>query len=95
MLSTQWHARFAKEFISQVIAALLIIYRVAQGKGWTADTHAAISLRNASSTIQFNDMSALHAAESTSSSEKNTAKIADTPIQEIVTSSDSSFADVV
>ncbi|KAF7799131.1 hypothetical protein EIP86_010362 [Pleurotus ostreatoroseus] len=42
----------------QVIAALMIVYRVAQGKAWQTDTHAQMSSLNARRTnIQFNNMS--------------------------------------
>ncbi|KAJ3552264.1 hypothetical protein NM688_g4239 [Phlebia brevispora] len=50
----------------QATAALMIVYRVAQGKGWTKDTHAQIATGHTrASTIQFNTVSTARATGST------------------------------
>ncbi|KAJ3557197.1 hypothetical protein NM688_g1601 [Phlebia brevispora] len=50
----------------QAIAALMIVYRVAQGKGWTKDTYTHMTtFRAQTSTIRLNDLSALRATSTT------------------------------
>ena len=44
----------------------MIVYRVADGKGWTRDTYAdVISTRITGSTIQLSNLSTLRAAQTT------------------------------
>ena len=50
----------------KVIAALMIVYRVAQGKAWQTNTHAQMSTLNAHSTIQFSNMARFSRTEGTS-----------------------------
>ena len=40
----------------------MIVYRVADGKGWTKNTYADVSTRITGSTIQLNNLSTLRAA---------------------------------
>ncbi|KAJ3552793.1 hypothetical protein NM688_g3966 [Phlebia brevispora] len=50
----------------QAIAALMIVYRVASGKGWTKDTYAQMTTTRAQgSTIQLSNLSTLRATGST------------------------------
>ncbi|PSS37777.1 hypothetical protein PHLCEN_2v378 [Hermanssonia centrifuga] len=49
----------------QAISALMIVYRVAAGHGWTKDTYAQVSTRM-HSTIQLSNLSTLRAAPSAS-----------------------------
>ena len=43
----------------------MIVYRVADGKGWTKNTYAEVSTRLAGSAIQLSNMSTLRAAQVT------------------------------
>ena len=43
----------------------MIVYRVAEGKGWTKDTYAEVTTRGQRSVIQLSNMSPFRAAQGT------------------------------
>lgn len=57
----------------------MIVYRVACGAGWTADTHAFITSTKNADSAPFGQFSAFHAPGSTAFSEE-TGKIEETSI---------------
>ena len=59
----------------------MIVYRVADGKGWTKNTYAEVSTRIAGSTIHLGDLSTLRAQSNTAFNGEDPVKSVATEIQ--------------